>query len=70
MSLEVIKKYKMAKKEEQFLTIKEAAKLLHIGERTIYRYIAAGEIKAVKIGFWRIDEKSIQEFIKRQTNIK
>jgi excisionase family DNA binding protein len=60
----------MTKKKDEFLTISDAAKLLQIGERTIYRYIAAGEIKAVKIGFWRIDEKSVQEFIKRKTNIK
>jgi len=59
----------MATKKEKYLTIKETAKLLHIGERTIYRYIAAKEIKAVKIGFWRIDEKSVHDFVKRSSNL-
>lgn len=60
----------MTTKKEKFLTIKETAKLLDIGERTIYRYIAAREIKAVKIGFWRINEKSVRDFIKRSSNIQ
>ena len=59
----------MATKKERFLTIKETAKLLRIGERTIYRYIAAKEIKAMKIGFWRIDEKSVHDFVKRSSNL-
>jgi excisionase family DNA binding protein len=59
----------MATKKEKFLTIKETAKLLNIGERTIYRYIAAKEIKAMKIGFWRIDEKSVRDFVKRSSNL-
>ena len=59
----------MATKKENYLTIEETAKLLHIGERTIYRYIAAKKIKATKIGFWRIDEKSIRDFVKRMTNV-
>ena len=59
----------MAKEKEKFLKIKDVAKLLSIGERTIYRYIEAKEIKAVKIGYWRIDEKSVHDFIKRSSNL-
>lgn len=59
----------MVNKKEKFLTIEETAKLLHIGERSIYRYIKDKKLKAIKIGFWRIDEKSLKDFIERSSNI-
>lgn len=43
-------------------------KRLDIGERTAYRYVKEGKIKAVKIGGWRIEEKDLQDFIKRSAN--
>ena len=53
-----------------FLTIKDVAKYLQIGERTAYRYVNDGLIKAVKIGGWRIARKDLEDFIKRSSNTK
>ena len=52
-----------------FLTIEEVAKILQIGERSVYRFIEAKELKATKIGGWRITRKDLQDFIKSKTNI-
>jgi len=55
-------------KKKQYLTVEDVMKRLQIGERTAYRYVKEGKIKAVKIGGWRIEEKDLQDFIKRSTN--
>lgn len=55
-------------KKKQYLTVEDVMKRLDIGERTAYRYVKEGKIKAVKIGGWRIEEKDLQDFIKRSTN--
>ena len=55
--------------KKKFLTIKDAAKHLQIGERSVYRYIQAKKLKATKIGGWRIEEKDLQDFIKRSSNV-
>lgn len=59
----------MAKK---FLTIKDVAKRLQIGGRSVYRYIENNELKAVKIGRWRITEQALKDFIRSRdsSNIK
>lgn len=41
---------------------------LDIKERTAYRYIKEGKIKATKIGGWRVEEKDLEDFIKRSSN--
>lgn len=55
--------------KKTFLTIEEVAKILQIGERSVYRFIKAKELKATKIGGWRITEKDLQDFIKSKTNL-
>lgn len=55
-------------KKKQYLTVEDVMKRLDIGERTAYRYVKEGKIKAVKIGGWRIEEKDLQDFIKRSAN--
>jgi len=56
----------MGKKKN--LTIKDAAKRLDVGERSVYRYIEKKQLKATKIGGWRIAEKDLQNFIKYSSN--
>lgn len=48
---------------EQLLTVREAAKKLHVGPRTVLRYIAKGALKARRLpsGYYRITETAIQE---------
>jgi len=58
-------------KKKNFLTIKDVADYLQLGERTIYRYIETKMLKATKIGGWRITKTDLQDFIKNRhsTNI-
>lgn len=51
-----------------YYTLKEVSKLLRVSERTMYRYIKSGKLKAIKIGYWRIDKQSLDAFIKRSSN--
>lgn len=47
-----------------FLTVKEVAKLLKLNTLTIYDYIRAGNLKAVRLGrMYRIQEKDFNKFI-------
>jgi len=49
------------------LTLKEAAEILRVSERTLRRYINENELKAVKLrGVIRIKEEDLEEFIKKR----
>ena len=56
---------------EKLLTIKEVAKRLRVSERSIFRYIhnkkPSKKLKAIKIGYWRIKEKDLENFLKRNS---
>lgn len=54
----------------EFLTLKETAKKLRVSERSVFRYIHSGRLKASKVGYWRISEKDLKEFIKNNSNKK
>jgi excisionase family DNA binding protein len=56
--------------KEKFLTLKEVANLLRVSERSVFRYIHNGRLKATKVGYWRISEKDLGEFIKRNSNAR
>lgn len=46
------------------LTVREVAELLRVHQRTAYRLITGGSIKAIKIGSqWRVPEGALMEFI-------
>jgi excisionase family DNA binding protein len=55
---------------DTFLTVKEVAKKLRVSERSIFRYIHSGRLKASKVGYWRIREKDLKEFILKNSNKK
>ena len=47
-----------------FFTVKDAAQILQITERTLRGYIKAGKLRAKKFGnFWRIAEADLQAFL-------
>lgn len=51
-------------KPPTLLTLREVADYLKVHQRTVYRLITAGGIKAIKIGSqWRIPESALMEFI-------
>ena len=56
-------------RKKGFLKIKDVAKYLQLGERTVYRYIKTKKLKATRIGGWRITKDDLQDFIKRSTNL-
>lgn len=50
--------------EIRVYTTEEVAEILQVTKRTIYNYIKAGALKAVKIGkYWRISAENLEEFI-------
>lgn len=45
-------------------TVREVADLLRVHQRTAYRLITGGSIKAIKIGSqWRVPEQALMDFI-------
>ena len=53
---------------EKFLKLKEVAKLLRVSERSVFRYIHSGRLKATKVGYWRISEKELKNFLENNAN--
>lgn len=51
-------------------TLDEVAGILKVTKRTLYNYIKAGTLNAVKMGkYWRVSEESLQEFIVNGTPV-
>ena len=51
---------------QHLLSIHEVAEFLNTSEKTIYRLIDNGELRAIRIGgMWRIDPADLQDFIRR-----
>ena len=45
-------------------TLDEVADILKVTKRTLYNYVKAGKLPAVKMGkYWRVSEESLQAFI-------
>jgi excisionase family DNA binding protein len=55
-------------KDEKLLTTKEAAEILRVSERSLMRYIKSCRLKASKIGWWRIRENDLNDFIDENLN--
>ena len=53
----------------KYLTVEEVAKKLDITEEWVRDLIARKDIKAVRIGKWRIKPEDLEKFIKSKTNI-
>jgi len=51
----------------KFYTPKQVAKILAVSDFTVWRYIKAGKLKAVKLTArnFRIEEKDLKQFIKK-----
>ena len=54
----------------KYLTVEEAAKKLDITEEWVRDLIARKDIKAVKIGQWKIKPEDFEEFIESRKNVK
>ena len=52
------------RKPPTLLTVREVADYLRVHQRTAYRLITGGSIRAIKIGSqWRVPEQALMEFI-------
>ncbi len=48
----------------RFLTVAEVAELIRVSTMTVYRFIKAGELPAVRVGkSYRIREDDVDEFL-------
>jgi excisionase family DNA binding protein len=48
----------------QFLTVKEVADLLKVGEVTVRHWIKGGELRAIDVGReWRIAPRDLERFV-------
>jgi len=55
---------------KKYITVRHIAKQLGLTEAWIRGLIARKELKAVKIGQWKISPKDLEEFIKSRSNTK
>lgn len=54
----------MSKELPKIYTLKEVEQILDVSQRTLYRWIDSGSLKAFKAGrTWRVSEEALQEFI-------
>jgi len=55
--------------KDKLLTIREVAEFLRVSERSVLRYIEAGRLKASKVGWWRVKQSDLDDFLKKTSNI-
>jgi len=55
---------------KKYLTVRQVAKKIDITEEWVRDLIKAKEIKATKIGKWRIKQEDLEDFIESRTNKK
>jgi len=53
-----------------YLTVEQVAKQLGLSEYRVRELIREKQIRAVKIGQWRVKPEDLQEFIKKRSNIQ
>ncbi|MCB9772264.1 MAG: helix-turn-helix domain-containing protein [Candidatus Omnitrophica bacterium] len=53
----------------KYLTVREAAKRLGLTEERVRELINLKEIKAIKVGKWRIHPDDLENFIKSRSNL-
>ena len=53
----------------QYLTVRDAAKQIDLTEERVRELIVLKEIKAVKVGKWRIKPEDLEKFIESRSNV-
>lgn len=54
---------------DKLYNLQEVADILRVSERSVFRYIVSGQLKATKIGYWRVSESDLRAFLKENANI-
>jgi len=61
----------MSEKEEtqiQYLSLEDIAQEMHVSERTVYRWVRTGAIRAFRIGhITRVTKEDLQKFVDKFT---
>ncbi|MBE5954980.1 MAG: helix-turn-helix domain-containing protein [Lachnospiraceae bacterium] len=52
--------------EDQLITIEQLCEQLFISPTTAYKLLRTGEIKAFKLGTWKISSESVKTYIKNK----
>ena len=56
--------------EIKVYTLDEVADILKVTKRTLYNYVKAGKLPAVKMGkYWRVSEENLKAFIETGTPV-
>lgn len=55
---------------EKLHSLKEVAGILRVSDRSVFRYIHSGKLRATKIGYWRISESDLKKFLADNTNVE
>ena len=53
-----------------YLTVEKVAKQLGLSEYRVRELIREKQIRAIKIGQWRVKLEDLKEFIKKRSNIQ
>ncbi len=53
----------------KYLTVREVAKKLDVTEDWIRDLIQTKQLKAIKIGKWRINQKDLEKFVESRSNL-
>jgi len=55
---------------KQFLTVKDVAELLKVGDVTVRRWIRGGNLRAIALGReWRIAPADLEDFLRRHETV-
>ncbi|MFH1236658.1 MAG: helix-turn-helix domain-containing protein [Parcubacteria group bacterium] len=54
---------------EKLMTLPEVARFLRVSERTLFRYIKSGKLRAYRIGQWRVSEADLKNFLTKVSNV-
>jgi excisionase family DNA binding protein len=54
---------------EKLYSLQEVAKMLRVSERSVFRYIHGGKLRATKIGYWRISGADLGKFLAENQNV-
>lgn len=52
--------------ENQLLSVEEVCQQLMTSPGTLYKLLRSGEIKAFRVGSWKIPAQSVRDYIKKQ----
>ncbi len=50
------------------LTVRQVSEILLISERSVREFISCGELRASKVGQWRIPRSAVREFFHKRSN--